>query len=220
MRPLHVFVLLTFPILTIDAVNACAQNQTLVLQPGSAGKCAYICTCKPDQNNPSGDPTHLWQGYLNEGSYHQCQERFLIQWELAGLPKDAIIVSATLELYCDYFYGTKTGKMIYRRLKADWDKKLVTANTQPPAQENDEITTDWPASKKWHGINVTRFVQGWQKGDFPNYGILALGSDTQNKTCSPAFYSFNHPAVPQTPKLTIVYSAPETQVKDWKKEHP
>lgn len=201
-------------------IESQGQSQTVVLQPGSEGKCAYICTCKPSINNPSGDATHLWQGYINESGFHQCYERFLIQWDITSIPPNATIADATMELYCDYYTGTQKGKMIYQRINGDWDKKKVCIDIQPEASEADKIQTNWPSSKKWHAINITKFVQGWHKGDFKNFGILAMCTDTGNSTSSPAFYSFSWSNAKFRPKLTITYTEPLSQVPDWKKQTP
>ncbi len=199
--------LATLSAFSTSSLRANGQEQTMVVQPGPDGKDAYICTCKPSTPSPAGDPTHLWQGYLDQPpAFNQCFEGFLIQWSFPKLPNEATILSAKMELYCDYFYGTKSGKAVFRLVTGPWDEATVAWANKPEVQSDSEITADWPSGQTWLSLDVTEFVRGWHEGTFPNHGIFALSTGTGQSTSSAAFLSSDSGNARQRPKLTITYT--------------
>jgi len=76
----------------------------------------YICTCKPDTCNPGGEGQIYFQGKYKmkaateDAAPHNCDERFLMQWDLSELPVGIEIVEAKMELVCISFNGDKQGQ--------------------------------------------------------------------------------------------------------------
>jgi hypothetical protein len=65
----------------------------------------YVCTCKPTTSNPSGYGQLFFQGKYKQNlvtkdlDYRDCDERFLILWDLSELPAGVEIIEAKMELY-------------------------------------------------------------------------------------------------------------------------
>lgn len=197
------------PICVVLAVAACAlmsmaagaDNKTLVLQPRSEGKDAYVCECKMDTNSPNGGQTVLHQGQYTP----TCYDRLLLEWDLSSLPKNIDIVSAKMEMYCSALYGAKEGRMIYCRILEAWDEDKVTFNTQPKYTEEGGILADWPNPDTWLSLDITAFVRGWYKGEFPNHGIYGHCVKKTDSQCVVGFIPSHDAFGMLGPKLTIVY---------------
>jgi hypothetical protein len=191
--------------LFVSAVLAAAVGvsaETLVLQPGPEdGKDTYICDCSPDENNPNGPVTHLYQG-----QYGTCYDRTLIQWDLSALPQGAIVSSAVMELWFNQLWGSESGEMIYYPILEDWEETAVTYTTQPVYSHEDSIVVAWPqVSGYWHPVDVTGFVQMWHGGSLDNYGIYSHCQNTVS-TCCAEFNSSDVANANQRPRLTIEYT--------------
>jgi hypothetical protein len=164
---------------------------------------AYICCCMPDATNPNGGAN-----YLYHGQYGSCFDRTLIQWDLSTVPPGATIVSATMELYCEAFYGTPTGQPVYYMINESWDELTVTYNTQPEYDIASPVLDEWPAAETWHQVDVTGFVTNWVGGVHDNHGIYCFCQGTEG-TCVPGFWSGDYQDVTLRPRLIIEYY-PET----------
>jgi hypothetical protein len=170
---------------------------------------AYICCCKPDSTNPNGGPD-----YLYHGQFGNCFDRTLIQWDISGIPQGASIVSATMELYCEAFYGTPTGKPVYYMIDGPWDEDNVTFNTQPEYDTVPEIEGTWPAADDWYQLDVTEFVESWFAGSHANYGIYCFCKGTEG-TCVPGFWSGDYQEESLRPRLVVEYYPEELCQCTW-----
>jgi hypothetical protein len=185
--------------IAIGAVSAFAG--TLVLQPGSEGKDTYVCDCLPNVNNPNGPITVLYQG-----RYGSCYDRILLQWDISALPQNISITGAVMELKCIGIYGSvKNGQMVYYRITGGWEETKVTTSTLPVYTNEDSVVTEWPASGKWHAVDVTKFVQKWHEDSTSNRGIYG---HTVNATAQwdMEFNSSDVSVAANRPKLTITYT--------------
>jgi hypothetical protein len=199
MKPcLLVFAVLVASIVAVGAVFA----ETIVLQPGpEEGKDTYICDCEPDQNNPNGPITHVYQG-----QYGSCYDRMLIEWNLSSLPAGATVTSATMELWFNQLWGSESGEMVYYPVLEYWEETQVTYNTQPAYSQDDSVVTGWPqANNSWHAVDITEFVQMWHDGTLANHGIYGHCLNTVS-TCCAEFNSSDVANEGQRPRLTIEYS--------------
>ena len=175
----------------------CVLNaETLELAPVQD---AYICCCKPDSTNPNGGIN-----YLYHGQYGTCFDRTLIQWDLSDVPQGATILSATMELYCEAFYGTQSGNPVYYMINETWYDHSVTYNTQPEYDLNPFQAATWPKAGNWHQVDVTEFVESWVNGSHDNYGIYCFCQGTTG-TCVPGFWSVDYHEVNLRPKLVIEF---------------
>jgi hypothetical protein len=183
--------------------TALITGETLVLQPGpEEGKDTYICCCEPDQNNPNGPITHLYQG-----QYGTCYDRTLIEWNLSALPAHATIDSAAMEMWFNQLWGSESGEMVYFPILEYWEETEVTFSTQPAYSHDDSVVTDWPQqNNSWHAVDVTEFVRMWHDGTLENYGIYCHSQNTVS-TCCAEFNSSDVATPERRPRLTIEYTA-------------
>jgi hypothetical protein len=133
-------------------------------------------------------------------------QRALIQFDLAGLPSDAVISEARfficyygwVDVYehvhpVDFFLVTET-----------WDPETVNWYSQP-VYDNLIGSIDLPAdnlSWGYYSLDMTAIVQGWQSGVFENDGVLIRTSEDESIPYYRTFFSREgeHP-----PKLVITY---------------
>ncbi len=183
-------------------VSDSAGADTLVLQPGPAeGKDTYICDCSPDENNPNGPITHLYQG-----QYGSCYDRTLIEWNLSALPANAIIENAVMEMWFNQLWGSESGEMVYYPILEYWEETQVTYNTQPAYSHDDSVVTGWPQqNNSWHPVDVTEFVRMWHDGSLENFGIYCHCQNTLS-TCCAEFNSSDVGMEERRPRLTIEYT--------------
>ncbi len=115
------------------------------------------------------------EGYLRGGYYttfefyfHKC---ILVEFDLSGLPSDAVISSASLRLTLDGGGGEDLRVM---RAGASWSERYVTWNSAP-----DPIDTD-PEEPVMHvgtshlteySVSITPWVQDWFDEVTDNYGL-------------------------------------------------
>jgi len=121
----------------------------------------------------------------------------LIQYDLSSLPANAVIVTATLELYAPI--SSTPNLRAYAALGA-WTETGVTWNTKPT------YSADYGAQTAnglgWHKWNVTSLVQQWQAGTRTNYGFLLAQAGTTYGTLD---YN-SRTAASNFPRLTVIYT--------------
>lgn len=204
--PLYFTVFGTNPIRNEGALHKNAYD-TLVIQEIS--KELYVCTCKPNTSNPAGEGQIYFQGKYKEAkvtkdvNYEDCDERFLILWNLAKLPDGIEIVEAKMVLYCMKFIGDKHGQLIYESISEPWNADVGFAK-KPNTSDKFRILTGWPESQKYHVVNVTGLIKNWYSKEVPNYGIMGYSINTEN-TNSAMFCTSIFPDKAARPKLVIIY---------------
>lgn len=170
----------------------------------------YICTCKPNTCNPNGEGKVYYQGkykeekVTNDADYHNCDERFLIQWDLSKLPKGIKIIEAKMELYCRSFSGDKQGQLVYECINETWNTDIGYSK-KPNTLIETRILNDWPESKQYYTINITDFIRSWHHNKIPNYGLMGYSINTET-TNSAVFCSSIFPNENLRPKLIIIFS--------------
>ncbi len=121
----------------------------------------------------------------------------LIHYDLSSLPANAVIVTATLELYSPV--SSTPNLRAYAALGA-WTETGVTWNTKPT------YSADYGAQTAnglgWHKWNVTSLVQQWTAGTRTNYGFLLAQAGTTYGTLD---YN-SRTAASNFPRLTVIYS--------------
>jgi hypothetical protein len=169
----------------------------------------YICTCNPNKCNPSGAGNLYFQGKWKqdlvnkEVDYRNCDERFLIQWNLSELPKGIEIIEAKMELYCDDFTGDKQGQLVYESITEPWNADIGYSK-KPNTIIDDRVLTDWPKAKQYHAIDITNFIIKWYYDKIPNYGLMGYSINTET-TNSAVFCSSIYPVKALQPKLIVVF---------------
>jgi hypothetical protein len=183
-------------------------NDTLVIT--TISKDLYICTCKPNTANPNGEGKIYYQGRFKkdevteDADYHDCDERFLLQWDLSGLPKGIKIVQAHMHLVCASYNGDRQGHLAYECISEPWTADIGYSQ-KPKTLSETRLLTDWPTKNNYHVVDITSFVKSWYNGSLPNYGLMGLSIDTET-TNSAIFCSSNFPQEEVRPKLIITFS--------------
>ena len=72
-------------------------NDTIVIS--KITKDLYICTCKPDIANPGGEGKYKKDVITEDADYHDCDERFLMQWDLALIQKPLTQPYSALQIF-------------------------------------------------------------------------------------------------------------------------
>jgi hypothetical protein len=162
-----------------------------------------------DSSNPSGIGLLFFQGKYKQDlvtkdlDYRNCDERFLILWNLSELPEGIEIIEAKMELYCLEFTGVKQGELIYEYITEPWNED-IGYNKKPNTSVKGRILTDWPKPKQYHNVNITDFVKNWYNKKTPNYGLMGYSINTEI-TSSALFCSSKYPESALCPKLIIIY---------------
>jgi len=214
-----IFLLLTMTIsLSLSAYNAelqiyagpvvKTQNDTLVLT--TISKDLYICTCKPDIANPGGGGEIYFQGkyyddvVTEDADYHNCDERFLMQWDLTEVPEGIKIIEAKMRLVCAGYTGDKEGQLVYECVSEPWEEN-AGYNEKPGTLPETRILTDWPQKSTYHIVDITDFVKSWYNGSLINYGLMGFSINTET-TNSALFCSSKFHQEDARPQLTIIFS--------------
>ena len=160
-------------------------------------KDAYICDCLPDTTNP-GEGSN----FLHQGDFITCITDSLIAWDLSSIPAEAAINDATLRLYAKSFYGAPSGDLTYFPITEDWDENTVTPNNKPGYDGGNKITASYPSVGTWLEADITSFVQDWNDGTIPNYGLFCSSEDASSMSVV-AYYSSNYTAPEYRPQLPL-----------------
>lgn len=136
---------------------------------------------------------------------------FLISFDLTGLPANAIIDSASLQLHwngCD-LSGTYPVPLGAYFIDGPWDESTVTYNTRPSwATTGVNSQVDCPVTDPtiWY---ITSFAQAWQSDPAHNYGVKVSGPWNASYDYSITFDSREYPNV-GVPELVVTYHLPTT----------
>jgi len=138
-------------------------------------------------------------------------ERIYIRFNLTGLPKNYVVVRATLKLW--QYYAPKLNQTYEtHRVLAEWDETKQTWDNQPAwaaavtseavAPTRKDIAMEW---------DITVDVSAWHSGEAPNYGtMIKVAREERCSECQDAssgFWSREYPADSHEewrPKLVVV----------------
>jgi len=182
-----------------------ASEQTVTIQPDAAGgKDASVSDSTPSTN--LGNQNDLVVGSRAMGVY-----RAYLQFNLASIPDDAVILNAKLGLY--YYYNvaasveTTIGAYI---VQGNWNEGTITWNNQPVVATAPEYTYPVPGSPTnafvyWY---IGDLVRDWWDGSIPNYGVMLRETDEDAWTAWKSFYSSDWGDAGRRPILIITYYDP------------
>jgi hypothetical protein len=151
-----------------------------------------------------GADKELWVGLYDPQTGKTYERRTLLWFDIAALPADAIVDSATLELTQTAASGETSYPIWPYLLTSDWSEYTVTWNDQPSwVSAGDPSTTvdADPGVKTW---DVSGIVQNWRKGA-KNNGILLVGD---GKTVGTRLFG-SRESESGPGRLTIYYHEPE-----------
>jgi hypothetical protein len=132
----------------------------------------------------------------------------LIHFDLSGIPADAVIDSAVMELYLWNAAGADPVWIGLYDVYAGWSEYTVTWNTRPPGQTGGFVygvnVDAAPGYKAWM---VTGWVDYWRNN--PNYGLELRGPISGD----PSYYDRNFGSKDgrvNLPRLVVTYHLPVT----------
>lgn len=187
------------------------QLMTVTMQPGPEGVDAYLSEDK-DTDNYATEYTFRLDSEINKRLHP------ILRFDLAEVPADAVVVSASLSLY--EVSGGKGGSVEFSicglnkawvESEATWTRASTTELWATPG--GDFLT--WTAGKwtidntaGWRVMDVTNLVDSWVSGESANFGLILVPT-TQGGDNLKLFQSSDQSSA-QTiaPKLTVQYLLP------------
>jgi len=209
-----------------------AGQQTMTFQDGVWPDAAYAGTTDVILANDAEPNANLGGVENLETFYGQGEEhrRSLARWDISTLPGDASISGATVELYRYDGSAENAMPIALYRLTRDWaegtgndfwpDLSYIpdgatwtlsspgTAWTTPGGDFDvtvvGQITLPAGMGNGWVSLDATAAARAWVEGGMPNYGLLLRpqsGAYTYHY-----YYSRNHGAPNQRPRLVVTYT--------------
>jgi hypothetical protein len=177
-------------------------EQTLTIQPGaSAGKDTYACNSTPGDNFGSNE--HLFAGCTATDIW-----RTYIEFDLGDIPENAVVVNASVGLYC-IFGGGPAEHMGAYKMEEAWTEGGVTWDNQPASAATPEYTCTLPPAAGFFDWYIGDLVSGWLDGSIANYGIMLEDIDECTVEHYRVFISSDYTTdVTMRPKLTVTYYDP------------
>jgi hypothetical protein len=147
------------------------------------------------------------------GNYGGSERDALLEFDLSGLPPDAVVVSAELELF---FPFNLTGQGMGDTASCDifpfvnlgaWQEMVVTWDNAPAYGYNLDPATTIPATGDSMAWDVTKSVDDWVSGTLTNHGFRLRG-DRVTVSCGQALVSREYGLEARRPQLRITYTSP------------
>ncbi len=181
-----------------------APELTLTIQPNAVfGNDTYVLIASPDGNYGDDD-------WIFAGAHVASTCRAYLQFSLALLPENAVIVSARVGLnYISDDISTPTAIGAYAVLGA-WTEDGVTWNNQPAYSTTLEDSHILPIAPtgNFHFWYITELVKSWYDGSLANFGLLLKSLDESALEGWAGFYSSDWGTSTERPKLVITYFDP------------
>jgi pimeloyl-ACP methyl ester carboxylesterase len=201
-----------------NVVPLAAANQeqhTVVFQEGLNGysgvEDTHIDAYSPNRNYSASSP--LRAGYKQ-------RRASLVKFNVAPIPQEAVIESATLQLYADGWSGNGVPLSVYYITRTNvisevtWEAASASQQWGQPGCE--DTSTDRRASPeasvavnridRWWEFDVTAVVQGWADGSLANNGLLLRGDSSYSSDY--INFSSSEAVLADRPKLVVTYRGP------------
>lgn len=131
-----------------------------------------------------------------------------LAFEIDTIPADAEIIRAELSLYCVDVYNNNGHKFnIYRPVQG-WKEMDINWNNKPDPAPG----IDFPYAKitvsgagRAYVWDVTTLVEGWQRGDYYNTGIVIIDDQERIGTNNTSYKIFSSREGDHPPELRIEY---------------
>ncbi|MEH6503309.1 MAG: DNRLRE domain-containing protein [Cycloclasticus sp.] len=149
---------------------------------------------------------------------HTNTERALLRFDTAAIPSNAIVTSATLDMYYKSSGTANDGVIEAYRVTEAWINSQVTWDspqtglTWAGGNYNTTIIASAPVSEALTNtvipFDITSLVQTWHTDEEDNLGVLLAAKDTVVKYGTGRFASTDDATASLHPKLTVNYSCP------------
>lgn len=204
---------------TLCTTMLLSQTQ-LVLQKGMSGVVMQDAFVKSDMPTTNyGDAFAITLHANVTGSTSPIIRRSYLKWNLSSIPNNAIILSASLELYATTAGGQSTS---LERVENSWVETGITWNNAPDGITTDMITTTATMSGSWETFDITPFVQNWVNYPNNNHGVrVRMASEAGTLPCkgcppvvrgssyrSSKYTTIGSPNYQFRPKLIVEYVLP------------
>ena len=197
-------------------INSIATAQTtLILQPnGQLGKDAQVNDLSSNVDvNFGSSPVFASYVWTNGTTF---TNKALLQFDLSTIPANAVIVSASLDLYADNptttFVGNPSTPMngtnnasYVNRITQPWTESTVTWNNQPTVTTTNQVLlpTSTSATQNYLGVDVKQLVEDMLAYGNNGFMIEPVSNSPSN---SMVFRSSDYSDSTFRPRLTIVYT--------------
>ncbi len=196
----------------VDVIVRAGTSRTLSLRQGVNGYAGmsdlYIDSAAPDQNTNNLPKLMV---------FYQDIRHSLLRFDLAALPANSIVTTATLELYQYGSSGLAPMTLNAHRVlcvwapsTATWNQLNSTTRWEKPgasgSKDRETVTAGAVELLQTSGLvelNITPLVQAWLDQPALNYGLLLRGISDRGHYY--AFYSSESGDVNVRPRLVIQY---------------
>lgn len=189
-----------------------AQTTVTIRPNASMGKDALIDSRTAVANTNYGSYSNFasWAWTDNGITY----ARSLIQFDLSGIPANAIITDAKLSLYCnttsDIFQLHSGANASYlKRITSAWKEDSVTWNNQPTTTDTNQVSLPESTSQtqNYLNIDVTQLVVDMKNNPARSFGFM-IRLQTEATYRSLVFASSDHSDSTKRPVFTYTYTIP------------
>jgi hypothetical protein len=137
-------------------------------------KDSFLSSRQPNSN--FGRSTQLRLGWSN-GDFEAM--RILIEFDIAAIPRNAVINSARLFIFQSGVVPGGDRNMDYRAqfMRNDWDEGGVTWNNANYLGGDALPLGSVDSSLDWKSVDTTNVVRTWYSGARPNYGLIVTGDE-------------------------------------------
>ncbi len=181
---------------------------TLALQGPEVTTDTWLDPDTPDESWHEADLVHL-QGPLTP-------DRFLIRFDLTGLPAEARVLSATLTLRLDLWHDQSfPGAAVVYRVLTPWEP--ITATYNAP-WVGPGLVAGWDYDPTPLDIvplpdtgivafDVSQALAAWRERGEPNNGLVVMMSEDSDNRAHHWLYTSEQSSPADRPTLTVVYEA-------------
>lgn len=197
---------------TVSVTNVTSTTlptKTIVLQPATTGKDAYITSAFGSFSTNFGTATTM--EVSNWYKYFRTAERGFLEFDLSSIPSGSPIVSANLKLWVDTInqlnvYANLPNSLLFKRNIQPWTETGLSWSNYPDSSEFQfaSVPCSTITSKSYIDANVVNLVKHWSYLPTENFGMLIQFHEFNHLTWA-SIFSSDHSSVSKHPKLTVKY---------------
>ncbi|MFN0187153.1 MAG: DNRLRE domain-containing protein [Bacteroidia bacterium] len=196
-------------ILVTNVSSTSLPVKTLVLNPASSGKDAYITSAFGNFSTNFGyTPT---MEVSNWYKHFRTAERGYLEFDLSSIPAGSPIVSANLKLWVDTINQLNVNvnapnSLLFKRNIQPWTETGLSWSNYPDSSDFQfaAVPCSTITSKSYVYANVMDLVKHWSYLPSENFGML-IQFHEYNHLSWASIFSSDHSSVSKHPKLTVKY---------------
>lgn len=197
------------PVSISSLISTTLPVKTLVLNPASQGKDAYITSAFGNFSTNFGNTSTM--EVSNWYKHFRTAERGYIEFDLSGIPIGSPIVSANLKLWVDTInqlnvYANLPNSLLFKRNIQPWSESGISWSNYPDSSDFQyaAVPCSTITSKSYIDANVVNLVKHWSYLPSENFGVL-IQFHEYNHLSWASIFSSDHASANKHPKLTIKY---------------